>query len=106
MSTCCNALLANAGQLSAMKHVERATVADRAHHDFAARSRMGNSAYDRRVVIVLPQNCKSPLGDLGCGEGDEAALVGDIEWIEAEDFAGAAYRVGDRDQMVIEIDHD
>src|SRR5215470_10696207 len=53
---------------------------------------------------VGAQRRQHALGALGGDEGDELALVGDVERIEPEDLAGAAHRVVHRDRILVHLD--
>ncbi len=56
--------------------------------------------------LVRAQDLERALGVCGRDEGDEAALVGDVERIEAEQLAGRAHVLAHRDRALVERDRD
>src|SRR5450759_3089640 len=99
---------ANPRELVAGEHVDDSGGAEGGLHGNHGGMPAGHRADDGGVAAqrVVAHGVEHGADDLGGHDGDEFAFVGDIERVEAEEFAGAADHFADGDGGLVEFDAD
>ena len=100
--------LADARQRVADEHVDDPAAAETRVEEDEALGLGAHLADDRRLGAerVRPQRGERVVGGLGGDDGDELALVRDVERVDAEDLAGADDRGPERQRRLVEEDGD